>query len=562
MGTDESSREIELDVNNLTDEDKLELTKEVRGERKVHKALQTVEGLLTPAGGILGALTYMPIAPLEYAYYIAGKRGIASVQQNARTKQWSLEVEGKNFWFEDEPLGDKELLFNLPDYKLVKDWVNGKVKSKDINELFAEMKQYFKFFLDLSEEGYYDLLCYSVLQSWLIHWLNSVFYLSIMGQFGGGKTRIGESWVKLCRHGHLISNPSLAFVGRAIDKLKITPFFDEFDVIVGGREDNELYALVRSSQRKGQKYCRISEGGKPQMFNTYTSMGFSIHGDIEDALKSRSFIINTQETDKVDIPIVAHVAHTVERNLYSQLFIWYMDNSQDINNKYNNNVEHVEHVDYSGRTDIDLARKKVANEMLSHSPPEIVNMLNTLNILGRNIELLFIMGQLISLPSIQNINFDNIKSIINIKKEIMAEVKETGVLGALRHYMIKTYNKLKKDLGYRTLSGEFMISNKELYEGFTQYLRDSQYQRISPKNFLGLLRELGFNPNNRKNMRIKLRGEEEKKPRLACIFDTRVQRNLGVTIEPMTDERTFQDYMDEGIQDVILKEDEEEPKDL
>lgn len=90
-----------------------------------------------------------------------------------------------------------------------------------------------------------------------------------------------------------------------------------------------------------------------------------------------------------------------------------------------------------------------------------------------------------------------------------------------------------------------MISNKEVFAELIPFLHDHEVPGVTPQEFKGLLRELGFDrPTSRRKMKIFTwaeiedgayerfeKGEEQKPVRLALVFTSKAQRMLGVRVE-------------------------------
>ena len=520
------------------DEDRIVVTE--KGQEYMNKQMEEMkkeiaeakEEILQPAGGFINPiqLVYEPLEPNQYVWRFKDKKDISEVKMAAKGEFPYIEIKNKKFWFEGTPLGEKDLIFRMPDKDFVTDWANGLTKSKTTVVLYEEVKKYFKVFLDLPEEVYYDFLALTVFASWLQEIMNSVWFVALTGEFGGGKTAIGEALSFICRHGFQTANPSVAFCGRIMyEKCKMTPFLDEFDS-TAGIKDSDLYGLVRTAQRKGSTYARSDEHGNPETFRVFGLTIFAVHGEIEQALLTRTIPIFTEESNIPDIALINMVKENIGKRLYNDLFIWYLDNIHKFSI-----VEIVDTVDiYNNTQDIDSIRDAIAKRLRVLLKPHQLAILSQLK--GRSAELAFLLYQVIN-----NLGLDvKIERIFEIRQEHLEELREIDVTGALRDFLVKCYEERKNDMNYRDSVGQFMISNKELKTEFNRYLTNIGQPGMPPAQFMGVLRDLGFGRESRKNMKIFTQDEiieasekgiePKKNARLCNIYTPRVQKRIGISI--------------------------------
>jgi len=503
---------------------------------------------LHPAGDVrfdIG-LVFEPLNYTQVVYWWLGKKGITELHVDPRTRGGYFKIGDCCFYLEGELLTQRDFIFSSPDESIVNKWVEGRHPSLSTQQLWDKLNKYFRLFLDLQEDCYYDLLCITVFQSWLRKLLNSVWFLSVIGEFGGGKTVIGEALVSVCYHGYFVANPSVAFVGRCYDRLHITPFFDEFDSIAGTK-DGELYQIVREAQRKGGRYSRMSERGKPQTFEVFGTTLFAVHGELERALTTRNIPVFTQESVDYRLPILNLLKQGIGKRLYTELLLWYMDNIVQIN--LLNKVVDPLSIFESHTKALEL-RNLLGEQLCKVYTPQQIEQLSKLK--GRTAEIACLLYQVSNLIGLK-LDF---KRVFKIRMEHLEELREIDRVGLLREYLIRLYKEKKGNTNYITNKGEFMISNLELKNGFNVYLRNLGHAACSPAEFCSLLRDLGFTrPHSRKHERIWTEDElnelsrEElrskvKPTRLCNIFTERVCRRLGIKYVNLLPQSNMRDLVE------------------
>jgi predicted transcriptional regulator len=474
-----------------------------------------------PAGGVIPEikLFYEPLNEKEVVYNWNGKKGLAQIKE-AKGGLFYIEIEGKRFWFQEPPLREKEFIFNLPDTIKVYDWVNGKKKALSNGEIYNLVKNCIEVFFDFGDKIFYDVATLSVFHSWLRHISPATWFLGIYGAWGSGKTSLGELLAKLCYHGYLVANPSVAFVGRSLDRLKITPFLDEADAI----SDPELLSLIRQGYRKGQKYSRIDkEGGMiTQSFDVYTLWIMSVHGMLDEALMSRCYPIATIETQDKRLPIINLLKQL--QDIYTELFIWWGENSI--------NFPSLEIKNISLNPSVEETREALYKLMVETFSPEELEQLK--DMAGRSLELGFLMLRTSKLLG----NTIDLREAFKIAQETMQEIRESGILGTLRDYLVTLYKEFKDYPEFRNSAGEFMLPNKDVFTRFNDYLLTTRRMQISPREFRAMILDLGFSGQARKNMNIKSiqNLEEEPTSRLALIFTANVCRKIALDYSKMVEE--------------------------
>jgi hypothetical protein len=481
-----------------------------------------------PAGMSIPGFTIEPIAPLNFVYNWCNFKGIANVQVYAQTGRYFLNIEGFEVLLEDKPI--TEFPFRLPNLELVSMWVKGDYTSKSSVEMYNLLKKYYRLFGELQMDCFYDLLSLYTFQSWLYEKFNNVFYLMIFGAFGAAKTTLAEMVTLVSRHGYSSSAPSIAFVARALDRHKIMLFVDELDSInpKESENDSEIYSIFRMGYRKGQKYSRINkETMDPESFSIYGPKIFTIHNDIEEALKQRSLPVMTTMSTNSQLPIINMIKNEYSQNIFDNMFIWYMENSVM--------VDLIDIIDYNiNRIEIEDERARLFGLLTRSIETSQLAQLSQLK--GRSVELGFItakLGTLINEGSVDVINFaDIIEKIFKTKAEIEEERTEINEFAVIRDILSTAYENFKHDKEYITEEGWFKIAQKWVLEMITKKLREKDnFNRIGSGPLQGALRDLGFQvPNTKRKLKCKAPTENYSE-RTALIYMPSVLRKLGLKEE-------------------------------
>lgn len=522
-------------------------TNEKREEEDVVQI--TSNTLLHPAGGITDNFVYEPIGNLQYVYKTKdGAKGITNATEDE--ENWFIQIENQTYVFSDKPLDT--ITFYSPNREIIEKWINNEHTSKSGKELFNICKNYLRTFLDLPDDNYYSIAVLTALESWLREVINVVFYLGIVGGFGGGKTVAAEAITYLLYHGHSSGNISSADVARSIDQQKLSLFIDDIDSFAGSK-DSEVYQVVRQGYRKGLPYSRVNPNTlEPEDFDIFGVKIFTIHSDIERALKTRTFIINIAESSSKQLPILNLKKEEFGKKIYDELFIWYMDNILELKDKINANDKFLFDLLnlFNFRSD-ELDKETVREYIYKSLPTNILEKVEQVQqVTGRNLELFFI-GLFVA----DAVGLDLTKELISIlseKKESESEFDESVILSLLKDFLIEQYEQLKDKPEYLTPDGLFFIKNKELYTSFNAKLKGEGFSGITPHKFKGYLRDLGFvDKVNRKAREVMDKGK--KQALLCCIFDARIKEKLGFVDDSVSGLMTQKTVSPESFVDISGK---------
>lgn len=486
-----------------------------------------------------------PIGNGMYVYNWVGRKGITASYILEGGKRVYLNIEGHEIEIDGKPI--KNFAFKTPDMELVNKWVNDEVESDSIEHIWDELMKYFHIFGDLSEECFYEILGLFVIQSWLIDYLDTVFYTAVSGAFGAGKTVLAQMCIELCKHG-VIGSPSAAIIARTIHAQKATLFIDELDSIVG-TEDSERLSILRQGYRRGLPYARCGkETLEPEYYDVFGPKLFTLHADLDDGgIMSRVLPVLTRESNGSQLPIINSIRNKISPFIFDKLFLWYMDNIIL--------VDVVDVVDYIYNTPLYNREGLFGRASLLVEEGQL-NELSQLK--PRNAELGFVVAKICKLICQPNdflgkndVNQINkfkgvITKIFETKQEIDEATKDTSLIGTLRDYLVLLWKKKRDMSEFITQEGFVKIAHKEVISRFQEHCKNrGLYPHAS--QIRGSLKELGFeNKINLKPMKIRLPDEDEPGTRLALIYDFRALRQLGLKCEKI--EVDLQKYQEEKVE--------------
>jgi hypothetical protein len=505
------------------------------------KKLREAPHILHPAGGLTEKFVYEPVAIGKYVYRTdKGKRGFATLkieyedEEEQKKPHWLIEVEGEQYYFKDKP--PKEFLFSMPSMEAVEKWVKGEKQSLTTEQLWRLNGAYLRTFLDFPREFEFNVTELFIQQSWLAEILPVVFYLGVKGEFGGGKTVTGETVVLACRHGYFTGNLSPPFVARAIQDHKITLMVDELDA-VAGTKDSDLNCIFRQGYRRGLKYSRVNPDTlETESYEIFGPKLFTVYAEIEEALQTRTIPIHVRETGNPQFPIVNLDKAGFGKYVYTENFLWYLDNILGLRGNDIHLISGVDLVDtvdmFLGDNQINLSPEQIRQTLFEKKKTLVTEgqLCQLSQLGGRNTELMFLCFVLSNLVKVE-CDEDIVKTFTQkITEE--SERTELGYRGILKQVLMDLWNEKKGNEDYMTEDGFVKISNKEVYDKYNQVLKKEYGEGLSPVKFKEFMLEFGFTDAlNRTKLKVPIPGDSEPKSRLCNVFTERVLRKLGVEEE-------------------------------
>ena len=164
------------------------------------------------------------------------------------------------------------------------------------NDLFTEIVDVYRKLVYFPQEWTYKLTALFVLQTWMKPAISTAWYICFAGPKESGKTTALEVTMALSRNGTLSNNISPAALARIAET--DTLFVDELDEL---KDEARTVAegILRAGYRVGVPYIRC-EGPKNEVhkYDVFGPKGYSMRGEVEDALTSRTYIAWTEKVGK------------------------------------------------------------------------------------------------------------------------------------------------------------------------------------------------------------------------------------------------------------------------
>ena len=560
---------MEINNKNLHKLEQEKFLKELKKKKIEIKNLHGAGGFIKKYGFV-----YEPLGKYRYVFKLNGLKGIGIAKRIAtleckcgtitkkevkkkealircicgETKkvesEWILDigVPEINLKFDKNQEPFEEVIFFVPNEKSLEFWLNNYIvnEKKEINEkfVFNALIDFFKEFFVLPIEDQYKILALASMQSYLTEIIDVVFYLSIGGETGSGKTALLEALAETCRHGLLSADISASGIARCVEKFKLSLMIDEIDK----KEGEDIEGICRQGYRKGQVYIRMKpKTYEPQFFKPFGFKAFSYRSGVSDDLQNRSFEISLKKTKNVEIPVknLFRKQYIIKNinfplNISELLFFWYLDNIkyiysispffniEEIDNVSDvNSVNKVYTVNVNKDQYIYNNKEEEGGENIYIQKPVYLHYnvytIYKSHLSGRNVELAYISLMLLDLFSVNE--KESIVKLLEEKQEFEEGNKETSWMGLLKDVLRENYNFAKEKEGvkyviYRDLINRYIMRMREIYHIVPS---DRQIKKM--------LKEIGFiNGINKKLIRI----GEDNYPRLCLIYDKTIKDSLNV----------------------------------
>lgn len=485
------------------------------------------KGSIDPAGDVLPEenLVVEPLGDREYVYNYDGDRGI-STSQNEEVGDGIeiqyLEIGEDWFKLDGKPLTTQDLIYQEPSKEKLQDWIEGKKKSKSGKQIYNDVKLYLETFLDLPREHHYDVATITALQSWCRPAINTVFYLAVAGAFGSGKTALLEALEPVFYHGKLAGSMTESGLRRAIERLKLSPLYDELDVETG-TTDSIKYRSLRQGYRKGnQAIMANAKSHKLESFDTFGSKAFSLHGDIERALKQRSIPISIAETEDKRLPVVNQYKRGFGKSLATELLIWYLENISQAVAEVSEVSEVAVERDGDSKN-ADEIRQEIYDAATEDFNEEQLEFLQDYS--GRVSELAYISNRVSEIFNVNTV--EALRKSFEFKSEMELEYDDDARIEILRDMIVNEYELRKENLEKQNSTGTVWIKRKEIKKDFDEEMNNRGLEAATGHTFKRFLRELGFTDEvNYK--KVKVPDDGEKKSLKCLLIDKKARRKLGI----------------------------------
>jgi hypothetical protein len=474
-------------------------------------------------------LVIEPLGNFTYAYKKGEIRGVTSADEFdlGDISIEGVKIEDKVYEFLEDKSGLRSPVFKTAEMQKIRAWANGEKEALSGEELFEKCKNYLELFLDLPKEHHYDVATITAMQSWCRPAVNTVFYLSIAGAFGSGKSTVLEALEPIFYHGKLTGSMTESALKRAIESQKLSPLYDELDVETG-TQDSIKYRSIRQGYRKGNPTILTNpDNYELETFDTFSSKAFSMHGDIETALKSRSIPISIAESDDNRLPVINQFKEGLGQELTTELLVWYLENIPDAVAR----VSEVSQVALNLQPhseNIQEARQEIYQKATQNFTKEQLEFLEEHN--GRVTELAFISNLVTEIFDVDVV--DSLKESFEYKQEMELEYDENSLLNLLKELIIERFEEREDRERYKNSQGLVWIKNKEIHDDFNQRLKENDLSGVSPQKFKEYKRELGFvDELNHKKVKVPENpstAESDKKSLTCLLIDKKAKRKLGL----------------------------------
>lgn len=485
--------------------------------------------IIKAGGGIYSGFVIEPLGNFEYIYNTGKKKATIRAIQDTNTKLWTIDIEGKTYCFSGRPI--ERPLFKIPDRDKLVAYCNGELKIKKGNAVFNNVVRYLKLLYDVGEEKYYNMVALGACQSWLSSVLNSLFYVGFGAKRGSGKTCFIEGLTPISRHGFMVGNPTEA-IARDIHNQQLSVFTDEIDKKRKGK-DNELYQCFRQGYRRGNFYLRHKDRTyEPEVFDPFGFKGYTLHSDVEQALKTRTIMTPLRVSSDKKLPILNLWKEQLGTPVFEDLFFWYMENA------LNSGLTGITGIaglaqnvckSISSHEETQKIRQKLYDEITKGFSKEELKILG--KFIGRNTELTYI-AMLVCKAFGINV-LDSIEGCIETKQVEEAEHSDHYLIELLKEKLIQTYEAGKENpdciLEKGEFGGCFYTKKIDVYAEFIALLKEKGLRPTSTATFTEYLRELGFEEEI--NVKMQKYKPEDCKQRKCLIFDDIVLKELGLQTE-------------------------------
>jgi len=454
----------------------------------VTSVTSTTTVTLHPGGNTQRDLTIEPIGIGNYLFKLGEKKGIAISQYDKETMKYFLEIEGNRYNFRDRPI--KIPFFRIPNNESINDWITGKYKIKEINEIFQDLVEFYRTTFDLLNPNNSIILALRDIISWLRDTLTAFFFMGIDATRGAGKTSLLYAMSLLSKHGSMSGDISTSFLARAIDKQKLCLFVDELDQLPKERK-GEIESILRKAQRRGNPFNRVNPNTlEPESFEVHGPHSFSFRSDIEEALKHRCLSNRLKVSSDPALPVINYHIQFITEPIFNDLFFFFFENAQKFQSYAGGQVTLVTPIlaTLKGKSTPER-RKKLFEFFTKEFKLEEIELMKSL--IGRNIELCYICLQVTHLLGLKI--FDSIKQALEVKQS-EEEIPESFYFERLKEYLWDVYLDNKNDwtLVRGEHEGSFYFPKNKAFAGFTGLLKGQSIPTIGTSRFNGLLKDIGF----------------------------------------------------------------------
>lgn len=500
-------------------------------------------------GGVYNnELVLLPLGEGRYIYNFRGKICLTNVilkKEKGKEEEYSLLIEDNEYIFKDK--SSNTLPYYVPGIEEIKSFLEGKFKVMQTEKLYDYCFKIYSTLFDIKDRNYLHILVLATFQSWLIDFLEVVFYIGLDAKYGSGKTTILEDLIICCKNGMLLE-ASKSGNARTISKFGLSVGCDEIDVL-SKSQDNEIYSLFRKGYRRNNPFVRLKERSyDPEIFDIFSFKAYTYQSEVENALKSRGFNIPLQSSRDNTLPILNTHKATILKDIQDQFFFWYVTNSLDMVCQFAEFglFRGFSYEDFEkDNNDIFLTRKRLYSLLTQHLSSASLEVLESLS--GRNTELSYIA---LSIAKALNVDISQyLKPLLENKQAQERDTSDNEYLELLKESVIEAFNTNKESSDYFLKSGEFeglfYYPYSMLKKEFRQECFNLKYRIFDEDSFKKWLKELGFNKGiNITLQKVKI---SNNKINLCMIYDPDVLERLDITFKRKVEQKqleieSYQDF--------------------
>jgi hypothetical protein len=254
---------------------------------------------------------------------------------------------------------------------------------------------------------------------------------------------------------------------------------------------------------------------------------FSLHSDIEIALKHRSIMIPTKVSLDKRLPVLNLYKKELGYSIFRDLFFWYMDNMSKLFTLLSSFSLFFD-FGREGDLTINQKRQSIYDKITKNFSESEINLLS--QFIGRNVEILFIA---LSVCKAFDIDLsENLKEIIE-EKQSYDDIPDAYLIDLLKETLVVVYLENKDNPSYRIRKGDFIgnfyYPKTEVFETFRKKLFDKGITRFSSSTFTEYLRELNF--EDKVNVKME-RVDSSSSMKKCLIYENSVLKLLEIEDKP------------------------------
>jgi len=183
-----------------------------------------------------------------------------------------------------------------PDFKPL--WkLPGRPVQANPKHIRDEIKAFIKEHLVLPDVRQYDIMCDSIMASWLHEQLPSLGYLMFIGPKESGKTRALEILQELAFHAVRSSTIPPADIYRLIEKYHNTLLIDEAESQLNLKYEmgRTLYAVMNAGYKRGDVAIRCDDTNEPKGYDLFSLKAIASTQSFIPTLESRCFVFEMEQ---------------------------------------------------------------------------------------------------------------------------------------------------------------------------------------------------------------------------------------------------------------------------